>query len=103
MSARSRRSSSSRAQNLSEDDIITDLTFKLQALLPHLNQRQPSRRLCVWMQGQEASKILKETCSYIRKLEREVNELSERLSTLLDAIDDQDLDVDSIRTLLQQL
>ncbi|CAN0903534.1 Transcription factor PRE5 [Linum grandiflorum] len=96
MSARSRRSSSSRAQNLSEDDIITDLTFKLQALLPHLNQRQPSR-------GQEASKILKETCSYIRKLEREVNELSERLSTLLDAIDDQDLDVDSIRTLLQQL
>ncbi|CAN0903533.1 Transcription factor PRE5 [Linum grandiflorum] len=98
MSARSRRSSSSRAQNLSEDDIITDLTFKLQALLPHLNQRQPSR-----MQGQEASKILKETCSYIRKLEREVNELSERLSTLLDAIDDQDLDVDSIRTLLQQL
>ncbi|CAN0903535.1 Transcription factor PRE6 [Linum grandiflorum] len=95
MSARSRRSSSSRAQNLSEDDIITDLTFKLQALLPHLNQRQPSRV--------QASKILKETCSYIRKLEREVNELSERLSTLLDAIDDQDLDVDSIRTLLQQL
>ncbi|CAN1266116.1 Transcription factor PRE5 [Linum perenne] len=56
------------------------------------------------MQGQ-ASKILKETCNYIRKLEREVDELSERLSRLLDTIDSssEELDVDSIRTLLQQL
>ncbi|CAN1179937.1 Transcription factor PRE5 [Linum perenne] len=37
------------------------------------------------MQGQ-ASKILEETCNYIRKLEREVDELSERLSRLLDTI-----------------
>ncbi|CAN1266121.1 Transcription factor PRE5 [Linum perenne] len=45
------------------------------------------------MQGQ-ASKILKETCNYIRKLEREVDELSERLSRLLDTIDSSSEELD---------
>ncbi|CAN0901636.1 Transcription factor PRE4 [Linum grandiflorum] len=86
-----------RSSNLSEDDheIINDLVFKLQVLLPQLNQnQQPSSRV------QASSIVLEETCSYIRKLEREVAELSGRLSQLLDSTN-QDFDLDYIRTLLQ--
>ncbi|CAI0549280.1 unnamed protein product [Linum tenue] len=88
----SRRSSSSRASTMSEDEIITDLVLKLQALLPQLNPRKPSRQA-------QASKVLKETCSHIRKLEKEVDDLSGRLSQLLDTIDpnNQHFDLDSIR------
>lgn len=32
-----------------------------------------------------AAKVLQDTCSYIRSLHREVDDLSERLSELLDA------------------
>ncbi|CAI0399407.1 unnamed protein product [Linum tenue] len=96
----SSRRSASRASSstMSEDEIITDLVLKLQALLPHLNPRQQTSR----MQAQ-ASKVLKETCSYIRKLEKEVDDLSGRLSQLLGTIDpnNQDFDLDSIRSLLQ--
>ncbi|CAI0549281.1 unnamed protein product [Linum tenue] len=90
----SRRSSSSRASTMSEDEIITDLVLKLQALLPQLNPRKPSRLLQA-----QASKVLKETCSHIRKLEKEVDDLSGRLSQLLDTIDpnNQHFDLDSIR------
>ncbi|CAL1406317.1 unnamed protein product [Linum trigynum] len=93
----SRRSSSSRASTMSEDEIITDLVLKLQALLPQLNPRKPSKA--------QASKVLKETCSYIRKLEKEVDDLSGRLSQLLDTIDpnNQDFDLDSIRRSLLQI
>ncbi|CAL1368265.1 unnamed protein product [Linum trigynum] len=95
MSSR-RPASRATSSTMSEDEIITDLVLKLQALLPHLNPRQqPSRA--------QASKVLKETCSYIRKLEKEVDDLSGRLSQLLGTIDpnNQDFDLDSIRSLLQ--
>ncbi|CAI0399408.1 unnamed protein product [Linum tenue] len=95
----SSRRSASRASSstMSEDEIITDLVLKLQALLPHLNPRQQTSRQA------QASKVLKETCSYIRKLEKEVDDLSGRLSQLLGTIDpnNQDFDLDSIRSLLQ--
>ncbi|KAH7529121.1 hypothetical protein FEM48_Zijuj05G0150700 [Ziziphus jujuba var. spinosa] len=42
------------------------------------------------MMGQqvaEASTILEETCSYIKRLRREVDNLSERLSQLMDTAD----------------
>ncbi|CAI0549339.1 unnamed protein product [Linum tenue] len=100
----SRRSSSSRASTMSEDEIITDLVLKLQALLPQLNPRKPSRGNIMLLQAQ-ASKVLKETCSYIRKLEKEVDDLSGRMSQLLDTIDpnNQDFDLDSIRRSLLQI
>ncbi|KAL6973357.1 Transcription factor ili4, partial [Sarracenia purpurea var. burkii] len=48
------------------------------------------------------SNILKETCSYIRKLHREVDGLSERLSQLLAAMDSGGVHADILRSLLQQ-
>ncbi|KAJ9163630.1 hypothetical protein P3X46_023279 [Hevea brasiliensis] len=81
----SRRSSG--ATKITEDE-INELILKLQALLPQLNQRQSSRV--------SASKILKETCSYIRKLQREVDDLSERLSQLLDSMDITNIDIESL-------
>ncbi|OAY47643.1 hypothetical protein MANES_06G094500v8 [Manihot esculenta] len=79
---------------LTEDD-INELIFKLQALLPQLNQRQASRA--------SASRVLKETCRYIRKLRTEVDGLSERLSQLLDSMDISNIDIESlVISILQQ-
>ncbi|KAJ9140438.1 hypothetical protein P3X46_031087 [Hevea brasiliensis] len=84
---------SSEASKITEDE-INELILKLQALLPQLNQRQASRV--------SVSKILKETCSYIRKLQREVDEVSERLSQLVDSVDITRVDIDSLITSIIQ-
>ncbi|EAY78414.1 hypothetical protein EE612_051311 [Oryza sativa] len=77
MSSRSRSRASSAARIT--DEQIGDLVSKLQALLPEArlrsNDRVPSAR------------VLQETCSYIRSLHREVDDLSERLAELLAAAD----------------
>ncbi|CBI15246.3 hypothetical protein AAG906_001412 [Vitis piasezkii] len=78
------------------DDEINDLILKLQALLPHSNQRRTSTGASAW-------RILKETCSYIKRLHREVGDLSERLSQLLDSLDNiNGVEVEQLRSLLQR-
>ncbi|CAJ1797622.1 unnamed protein product [Sphenostylis stenocarpa] len=80
----------SRASKFSQNE-ISDLVSRLQGLLPQLNQRPNSR--------QSASKILQETCCHIRRLQEEVEQLSERLSELMDSLDINEID----RQILQNL
>ncbi|KAJ7956371.1 Transcription factor like [Quillaja saponaria] len=81
------------ASKFTEDE-IDELVSKLQALLPQLNQRTNSRA--------SVSKILEETCSHIKRLQREVNGLSERLSRLIDFVDISDVDAETMRRFLGQ-
>ncbi|KAF3669615.1 Transcription factor PRE5 [Capsicum baccatum] len=91
MSSR-RRSNNSRFTQ----DEINDLVLKLQSLLPNSSSRCTSR-------ASSSSKILEETCNYIRKLHSEVDDLSEKLSQVLDSADTNTVDlVDTLLTLLQQ-
>ena len=52
-----------------------------------------------WVQV-SAAKVLQETCSHIRRLHREVDDLSERLSELLDSADLNSAQAAFIRSLL---
>ncbi|KAL2340799.1 hypothetical protein Fmac_008739 [Flemingia macrophylla] len=87
--SRSRQTSSSR--NIT-DDQINDLVSKLQQLLPEIRNRSSDKV--------SASKVLQETCNYIRSLHREVDDLSERLSELLATTDTAQAAI--IRNLLMQ-
>ncbi|XP_020234594.1 transcription factor PRE3 [Cajanus cajan] len=87
--SRSRQTSSSR--NIT-DDQINDLVSKLQQLLPEIRDRSSDKV--------SASKVLQETCNYIRSLHREVDDLSERLSELLATTDTAQAAI--IRNLLMQ-
>ncbi|KAF8408081.1 hypothetical protein HHK36_007222 [Tetracentron sinense] len=73
--------SSRRGSRITQDE-INDLVFKLEALLPEIGRRV------------SAPKILKETCNYIKKLHREVNDLAERLSELMASMDTSGVDAD---------
>uniref|UniRef100_A0A7N0VF26 BHLH domain-containing protein n=1 Tax=Kalanchoe fedtschenkoi TaxID=63787 RepID=A0A7N0VF26_KALFE len=84
----SRRSRSSRIS----DDQIRDLISKLHQLLPELPHSRSDKV--------SAAKVLQETCSYIRNLDREVDDLSERLSELLANADNAQAAI--IRNLLMQ-
>ncbi|KAF3437753.1 hypothetical protein FNV43_RR20509 [Rhamnella rubrinervis] len=86
--SRSRQSGSSRIT----DDQINDLVSKLQQLLPEIRDRCSDKV--------SASKVLQETCNYIRNLHREVDDLSERLSELLATTDTAQAAI--IRSLLMQ-
>ncbi|GJY52757.1 transcription factor PRE3-like protein [Tanacetum coccineum] len=86
--SRSRQSTSSRIS----DDQINDLVSKLQQLLPEIRTRRSDKV--------SASKVLQETCNYIRNLHREVDDLSERLSELLESTDSTQASI--IRSLLSQ-
>ncbi|KAK3406304.1 hypothetical protein EUGRSUZ_K02466 [Eucalyptus grandis] len=77
------------------DDEIHDLIFKLQAMLPQLEQRRNDGKVA-------PSEVLKETCSYIRSLHREMDELSERLTTLLDNMEISSVDAQLLRNVLLQ-
>ena len=48
-----------------------------------------------------ASKLLKETCSYIKSLHREVDDLSDRLSELMSTMDNNSPQAEIIRSLLR--
>ncbi|XP_018437882.1 transcription factor PRE5 [Raphanus sativus] len=87
---RSRQSSS--ALRISDDQMI-DLVSQLCQLLPEIRERRRSDKV-------SASKVLQETYSYIRKLHREVDNLSERLSQLLDSVDEDSHEASVIRSLL---
>jgi hypothetical protein len=55
----------------------------------------------IWYDMQvSASKVLQETCNYIKNLHREVDDLSERLSQLLATIDSDSPEAEIIRSLI---
>nr|BAK04484.1 predicted protein [Hordeum vulgare subsp. vulgare] len=97
MSSSSRRSRTRRggsSPSISEEQ-ISELLSKLQALLPESTQARNGAH-----RG-SAARVLQETCSYIRSLHREVDDLSETLAALLasDAVTDEQAAV--IRSLLR--
>ncbi|KAJ8628595.1 hypothetical protein MRB53_021918 [Persea americana] len=69
--SRSRQSGGSRIT----DDQIVELVSKLQTILPENQHRN--------LDGASASRVLQDTCKYIRSLRREVDDLSEKLSEIL--------------------
>ncbi|RHN41073.1 putative transcription factor bHLH family [Medicago truncatula] len=91
MSSRRSRSRQSGVSTEISDAQINDLVTKLQQLVPELSRR--SHKV-------SAAKILQETCNYIKNLHREVDDLSDRLSQLLDTIDPNSAQAAIIRSLL---
>ncbi|KAL5061569.1 hypothetical protein RYX36_023306 [Vicia faba] len=91
MSTRRSRSRQSGVSTEISDDQINDLITKLQQLIPELARR--SNKV-------SAAKVLQETCNYIKNLHREVGDLSDRLSQLLDTIDPNTPQAAIIRSLL---
>ncbi|KAE8724826.1 Transcription factor ILI6 [Hibiscus syriacus] len=77
----SRRSGSRQSTGASRitDDQIALLVSNLQRLIPELRQRRSDKV--------NASRVLQETCNYIRNLHSEVEGLSDRLSQLLASTD----------------
>ncbi|KAI4341441.1 hypothetical protein MLD38_026166 [Melastoma candidum] len=88
----SRRSRRQSASSGITDDQIADLVSRLQQLLPEIRSRRSDKV--------SAAMVLQETCSYIRSLHREVDDLSERLSELLATSDNAQAAI--IRSLLTQ-
>ncbi|XP_023514693.1 transcription factor PRE6-like [Cucurbita pepo subsp. pepo] len=76
------------------DHQIADLISKLHRLIPQIRNRRSSSSTV------SASKILQETCNFIRSLEREVDDLSERLSELLASTDPESAQAAILRSLL---
>ncbi|KAH7852738.1 hypothetical protein Vadar_028568 [Vaccinium darrowii] len=94
-SRRSRQSSgSSAASSRISDDQIISLVSRLQQLLPEIRNTRSSKV--------SASKVLQETCNYIRNLNKEVDDLSDRLSQLLATIDSDSAEAAIIRSLIMQ-
>ncbi|PSS33712.1 Transcription factor like [Actinidia chinensis var. chinensis] len=93
MSSRRSRQSAGTSSRIT-DDQINDLVSKLQQLLPEIRNRRANKV--------PASKVLQETCNYIRSLNREVDDLSERLSQLLATIDADSPEAAIIRSLIMQ-
>ncbi|XP_022726826.1 transcription factor PRE6-like [Durio zibethinus] len=91
MSSRRSRSRQSDVSRIT-DHQITDLISKLQQLIPELRGRRSDEV--------SASKVLQETCNYIRSLHREVDDLSDRLSQLLASTDTDSAQAAIIRSLL---
>ncbi|CAK9313297.1 unnamed protein product [Citrullus colocynthis] len=89
---RSSRSRNSSGAPLISEDQISDLVSKLQRLIPELRNPRTSHKV-------SASKVLQETCNYIRNLHREVDDLSERLSQLLAATENDSAEAAIIRSL----
>ncbi|KAJ3677349.1 hypothetical protein LUZ60_003073 [Juncus effusus] len=73
-SRRSRSRRSSNSTRITEEQIV-DLVSKLQDLIPETRVSTNDRV--------SASSVLQDTCNYIRSLQQEIDDLSERLSDLL--------------------
>ncbi|GMH21433.1 hypothetical protein Nepgr_023275 [Nepenthes gracilis] len=80
--------------SLVSDDEINNMILQLQALLQTSNQRH-SRR------NPSASNLLKEVCNHIRKLQREVDDLSGKICELLSAMDVNSVDAEILSAILQ--
>ncbi|KAL1330715.1 transcription factor ILI3-like isoform X2 [Arachis ipaensis] len=89
-----RRQRSSGRSEFTENE-INDLASRLQALLPQPNQQTRNSRVSVL-------EILKETCSHIKRLQKDVEDLSETLTGLLDSLHITDIDITLLQDLLQQ-
>ncbi|KAE8682392.1 Transcription factor ILI6 [Hibiscus syriacus] len=92
MSSRRSRQSSASVSRISDDQII-ELVSKLRQFLPEIRDRSSDKV--------SASKVLQETCNYIRSLHREVGDLSERLSQLLATVDADSAEAAIIRSLIK--
>ncbi|XP_021765909.1 transcription factor PRE6-like [Chenopodium quinoa] len=88
----SRRSRQQSGSSGISDDQIIQLVSKLQQLVPEVCQRRSNKV--------SASKVLQETCNYIRNLQREMDDLSDRLSQLLTTLDADSEEAQIIRSLL---
>ncbi|KAK1435802.1 hypothetical protein QVD17_01571 [Tagetes erecta] len=73
---------------------IDNLVLKLQALLPSSSSSYNKTKVPL-------SKILEETCNYIKSLRTKGDNLGERLSQLLDTMENNGVDVSVIRDLIQ--
>ncbi|XP_010503380.1 PREDICTED: transcription factor PRE4-like [Camelina sativa] len=93
MSNRKSRSRSQTGAPMITEEQINDLVLQLHRLLPELGNNRSSGKV-------SASRVLQETCSYIRNLSKEVDDLSERLSQLLESTDSAQAAL--IRSLLMQ-
>ncbi|WVZ81886.1 hypothetical protein U9M48_029217 [Paspalum notatum var. saurae] len=82
----------SRATTVSEEE-INELISRLQTLLPNAGRRGGNQA--------SATKLLKETCNYIKSLHREVDDLSDRLSDLMATMDQNSPGAEIIRSLLR--
>ncbi|KAL8518750.1 hypothetical protein ACS0TY_009929 [Phlomoides rotata] len=91
MSSRRSRSRQSGVSRIS-DEQIADLVSRLQQLIPEIRSPRSDKV--------SASKVLQETCNYIRSLHREVEDLSDRLSGLLESTDSDSAQAAIIRSLL---
>ncbi|KAG6396550.1 hypothetical protein SASPL_142701 [Salvia splendens] len=91
MSSRRQRSRQSGPSRIT-DDQIADLVSKLQQLIPEIRSRRSQKA--------SASKVLQETCNYIRNLHQEVDDLSHRLSGLLQSTEADSAQAAIIRSLL---
>ncbi|URE31224.1 HLH, partial [Musa troglodytarum] len=92
MSSRRARSRQSTSSSRIADEQINDLVCKLQAVLPESRIRGADRI--------SAARVLQETCNYIRSLHRDVDDLSERLSELLNNTEASSAQAAIIRSLL---
>ncbi|GLT36945.1 hypothetical protein SLA2020_112900 [Shorea laevis] len=90
-SGRSGSSRSSGAPRIT-DDQITDLVSKLQQLIPELRNGRFNKT--------SSSRILEETCNYIKNLQKEVDDLSDRLAQLLASKETDDDQAAIIKSLL---
>ncbi|KAF7100369.1 hypothetical protein CFC21_108278 [Triticum aestivum] len=80
--------------SVSEEE-INELISRLQTLLPTARRRGSSSSQA------STTKMLKETCSYIKSLHREVDDLSDRLSDLMSTMDNNSPAAEIIRSLLR--
>ncbi|KAM3208948.1 hypothetical protein ACQJBY_063558 [Aegilops geniculata] len=81
--------------SVSEEE-INELISRLQTLLPTARRRGSSSS-----SQASTTKMLKETCSYIKSLHREVDDLSDRLSDLMSTMDNNSPAAEIIRSLLR--
>ncbi|CAF2136096.1 hypothetical protein IGI04_004817 [Brassica rapa subsp. trilocularis] len=91
----SRRSRQASSSSRISDDQITDLISKLRQSIPEIRQNRRSSTV-------SASKVLQETCNYIRNLHKEADDLSDRLSQLLETIDPNSPQAAIIRSLINE-
>ncbi|KAI3869241.1 hypothetical protein MKX03_023994 [Papaver bracteatum] len=93
MSSRRSSSTSRGSSRMITEDELNDLLLKLQRLVPDL-RRGSSRG--------SMSKTLKETCNYIRSLQQEVDNLSDKISELMSSMEITSAEADALRGLLLQ-
>ncbi|THU51463.1 hypothetical protein C4D60_Mb06t31310 [Musa balbisiana] len=83
---------SGRRSRISEEE-IKELISKLQFLLPETRRQGGSRA--------SAAKLLQETCNYIERLHRDVDDLSDRLTELMATMDISSAQAEIVRSLLR--